>query len=186
MKHLENPAEQSIRSARRRGRPLSRCGVLLAIASFGIAACGDDEATAPAATEPVSTADGESYPTAELTIRHQAPQADVDVTYTLMCGPDAVVLGDDVDVDAQSACEALDDPAVVDRLVAGAPEDQICTEQFGGDDIATIIGTIGTTGTTGAIESENVDTTVDRVNGCGISTWDDLLAPVLPPAVGVQ
>ena len=154
---------------------------LLAIGALALAACGDDAGTLdPPDTltrQSLSSVAGQPYPTAELTIRHRAPQADVDLTYTVTCSPGEATLGGaDVEVDAQAACEALGDPAVVDWLLDGPPEDQICTEQFGGEDTATIQGTI---------ESAPVDATVDRANGCGISTWDDLLAPLLPPAVGV-
>lgn len=160
------------------GRFRRRCGVVLAVSALGIAACADDRAAAPSDSPPASTGDGALYPAADLTIRHQAPQADVDVTYTLSCSSDgAEIGGDDVGVDAPAACEALTDPAVVDRLVEGAPQDQICTEQFGGEDVATVAGTI---------ETATVDAAIDRANGCGISDWDDLLAPILPPAVGVR
>lgn len=164
--------------SRHRLRPV---GALLAVVAVTFAACDDDvETIAPpdtATRQTLSNVTGEPFPAAELTIRHQAPQADVDVTYTVTCSAgDAAIGGGDVDVDPQAACAALGDPAVVDRLVEGPPDDQVCTEQFGGEDVATIDGTI---------ETAPVGTTVDRVNGCGISTWDELLAPILPTAVGV-
>ena len=51
----------------------------------------------------------------------------------------------------------------------------MCTEIYGGPDVATI---------TGDIDGAPVDTTVDRANGCGIDDWDTVLAGLLPPAVG--
>lgn len=148
------------------------------VGAFAIAACGSDDTADPADTEPTSTAEADSSATTDLTIRYQAPQADIDVTYSLVCSSDgATIDGDDVDVTAEAACAALDDQAVFDRLVDGVPQDQMCTEQFGGEDIATIRGTLG---------AAAVDTTVDRTNGCGISTWDELLSALLPPAVGVR
>lgn len=168
-------APTSTRAVRRR-RPY-RLAALLAVTAIAIAACGDDDDTEPSESAPRESLSSEPYPSAELTVRHRAPQADVDVTYTLTCAPaDATLDGDDVEVDPAAACEALDDPAVVDWLVDGPPEDQICTEQYGGEDTAAIEGTI---------ERAPIDITVDRVDGCGISTWDELLDPLLPPAVGV-
>lgn len=152
-------------------------GLLCAAAAVAIAACGDDGVSDTVDRSTLSTVAGQPFPNAELTIRHRAPQAGIDATYTLTCSPaDADLDGDPVDVDAEAACEALGNPAVVDWLLDGPPEDQICTEQFGGDDTAAIDGTVA---------SAPVDVTVDRVNGCGISTWDELLAPILPPAIGI-
>ena len=65
----------------------------------------------------------------------------------------------------------LNDEAVRTRLIEGAPTDQVCTEQYGGPDEARFVG---------RIDDNDVDTTVDRTNGCGISDWDSLLAALLP------
>ena len=167
-------ASTADRGHRRRTR---RLGLLLAVAAVGIAGCDDDGAPDTVGRPSLASVAGQPYPSAVLTIRHRAPQVDLDNTYTLTCSAaDATLDGDAVDVDPQAACEALGDAAVVDWLLDGPPDDQVCTEQYGGDDTAAIEGTI---------ETAPVDVTVDRVNGCGISTWDDLLAPILPPAVGV-
>jgi len=164
---------------RRAGRR-RRYAAVLAVGVLALAACDDDDAVDPpdsVTRQSLSSVAGQPYPSADLTIRHRAPQADVDVTYTVSCSPgEATLGGDDVEVDAQAACEALGDPAVVDWLADGPPEDQVCTEQFGGEDTAAIEGTV---------ERAPIDITVDRTDGCGISTWDELLAPLLPPAVGV-
>lgn len=56
------------------------------------------------------------------------------------------------------------------------PTDQLCTEQYGGADIAQIDG---------FIDGRSVDTSVDRTDGCGIADWDRLLSDVLPEPVGV-
>lgn len=116
---------------------------------------------------------GDGYPEAELDITIEHPDIET-VSYTVSCGgDDAAVEGAGLDPD--EACEVLADPAAVERLVEGPPQNQICTEIYGGPDVATISGTI---------DGQAVDTTVDRTNGCGISEWDDLLAGLLPPAVG--
>ena len=114
------------------------------------------------------------YPVATLDITITHPEAD-DVNYTISClGDTATVLGD-VPVSEQQACTALADDGVRDRLVNGIPSDQICTEIYGGPDIATIVGTHN---------GDAVNTSVDRSNGCGIDDWDRLLAGILPPALG--
>jgi hypothetical protein len=155
--------------SRRRRSP--RHLVLLAVALTVLAACDDgdgDEAT---------DAPGGSTVTTELEIHYEHAGAGVDQTYTIICTDSSSELsGDAVDVDADAACDALREPAVVERLTQGPPQDQVCTEIYGGDDTAEIEGTIG---------DRSVDTVADRTNGCAIDTWDELLAPILPPAIGV-
>jgi hypothetical protein len=147
--------------------------VLLAVAFTVLAACGDD---AENGVEPTDVPGGSGV-NAELEIHYEHAAAGVDQTYTVTCTDSSAELsGDAVEVDADAACAALNEPAVVERLTQGPPEDQVCTEIYGGDDTAEIEGTIG---------EQSVDTVADRTNGCAITTWDELLAPILPPAVGV-
>lgn len=122
-------------------------------------------------------ADGEDpYAVGTLEIRITHPDAET-VDYVLGCAADtATVSGDAPGIDAAEACARLTEEPVVSRLVDGAPEDQICTEQYGGPDEATI---------TGELFGSEIDTVIDRTDGCGIADWDDLLAGVLPPALGV-
>lgn len=116
------------------------------------------------------------YPVADLSIVVEHPER-ATIEYRLRClGDTATLEPEGTYVDAQAACLALANPAVVTRLVEGPPADQVCTEQYGGPDVATITGTI---------DDEQVDAAVDRTNGCGISDWDDLLSDLLPPALGV-
>jgi hypothetical protein len=68
------------------------------------------------------------------------------------------------------ACAALADPEVLDAL-RPPPADQVCTEVYGGPEVATVTGTVA---------GAPVDARVDRTNGCGIARWD-VLAPLLPP-----
>ncbi len=70
---------------------------------------------------------------------------------------------------ASSAAELLKDPAVVKRLVEGEPQGQMCTEIYGGPDIATVTGTL---------DGVAVNTSFNRNNGCGIADWE-LLLPLL-------
>ena len=134
---------------------------MMALVMF--AACGGDE--------PIG---GGPYPVADLEVVVDHPDRNT-ISYRITCLGDTATITGDVDLDEHAACEALSRPQVQQRLAEG-PTDEICTEQYGGPDTATITGTIDET---------PVDTVVDRTNGCGISDWDDLLANLLPPAVGV-
>ena len=161
------------RVARRsRARRRARHVVVLAVAFAALAACGDDDGQGAASTD---LPDG-SQAFAELQIRYEHAAAGVERIYTITCTDSAELSGDDVDVDADAACAALGDPAVVERLTQGPPQDRVCTEIYGGDDTASIAGSIG---------DQPVDTAADRTNGCAIQEWDELLAPILPPAIGV-
>jgi hypothetical protein len=174
---------------------------ILACLAIGVAlaACGnggDDDGvaasdgTTTASTTTASTepgADDTSLPppigngggdqaigTIEVLITH--PEAD-PVAYTIGCLGDAFPVTPEVPgIDGAAACQRLGDPAVLDRLVSGPPADQICTDIYGGPDVAEI---------TGELDGAPIDATVDRADGCGIADWDDLLAGVLPPALGV-
>ena len=170
--------------------------ILLALLSAAVlaAGCGDDDETVstgdPAADDGAATDDGAAgddgaddgplgagpYPIADLTIAYDHPDEGVSFTYTITCLGDTATVTGDVDLDEMAACLALAEPAVQTRLVEGAPADQVCTEQYGGPDVAVITGTL---------DEQPVDTTVDRTNGCGISDWDDLLGAVLPNPIGV-
>jgi len=136
--------------------------VIAMMAVVMIAACGEDE--------PIG---GGPYPVADLEVVVEHPDRET-ISYRITCLGDTATITGDVDLDEQTACEALSLPEVQQRLIEG-PTDEICTEQYGGPDTATITGTIDET---------PVDTVVDRTNGCGISDWDDLLADLLPPALG--
>ncbi|MGI9606844.1 MAG: hypothetical protein ACR2P0_11960 [Acidimicrobiales bacterium] len=118
------------------------------------------------------------YPIATLDITITHPEAE-EVRYTISCLGDTATVTGDVSLSERAACERLADPDVRTRLIEGVPTDQVCTEQYGGPDIAVIVGTYD------GVDGVVVDTTVDRVNGCGISDWDSLLAGVLPPPVGI-
>lgn len=170
--------------------------------AFLAAGCGDDDETVsagdPAADdgaatdgdpadgdatdgEPADGTDGEPigggpYPVADLTITYEHPEEGVSFTYRITCLGDTATITGDVELDEMDACLALAEPEVQTRLIEGPPADQVCTEQYGGPDVAIITGTL---------DEQPVDTTVDRTNGCGISDWDTLLGAVLPNPIGV-
>lgn len=145
----------------------------LAVAAMVMAACGGDDSD-DGATGSTDAPVGGPFPVAELSIVVEHPDRD-PVEYGLTCLGDTATITADVGLDEHAACLALADTDVRSRLVDGPPTDQVCTEQYGGPDLATI---------TGVIDEQPIDTTVDRTNGCGISDWDDLLGDLLPPAVG--
>jgi hypothetical protein len=110
---------------------------------------------------------------ADLSVIVEHPDIDT-ISYRMTCGEVSRVEG--YDLEAGAACAALADPAVQSRLIDGPPAGQMCTEIYGGPDIATFTGTLA---------GETVQAQVDRANGCGIADWDELLADLLPPAIGV-
>jgi hypothetical protein len=169
---------------------------LLMLVSLGLAlaACGSDgqetgagsDATTgdPDVTEPADTtepADGDgpilggggAIGSIEVTVTH--PDAE-DLSYTIGCMGDTFPVTPEVEgVSGEEACQLLADEAVIDRLVNGAPADQVCTEIYGGPDVAEI---------TGEIDGQTIDATITREDGCAIDDWDSL-AGLLPPALGV-
>ena len=52
-----------------------------------------------------------------------------------------------------------------DLLVQGSPQDRMCTEIYGGPQIAVVTGTL---------DGEEVDRTFTRSDGCQIADWDTL------------
>ncbi len=158
--------------------------------AFLAAACGSGaspgadggDSGAPDTSSPTTVSDGPlgagPYPVVSLEITVTHPEAE-DLVYTISCLGDTATITGDVPLDADRACEALGREDVRTRLVEGPPADQVCTEIYGGPDVATI------TGSYDGVDGTTVDTTVNRTNGCGINDWDVLLADVLPPALGV-
>lgn len=137
--------------------------ILTALSALALAACGGDE--------PIG---GGPYPVADLEVVVEHPDRET-ISYRITCLGDTATITGEVDLDEQAACEALALEEVQRRLIEG-PNHEICTEQYGGPDTATVTGTIN---------DYPMDTVIDRANGCGISDWDQLLADVLPPALGV-
>lgn len=155
-------------------------------------ASADDGDDATAEPDDNSTADGEEpveepdddaglplgagpYPIADLTFVVDATETEEEpVTYRLAClGDTATFTGDSGSLDASTACASLTEPEVRDRLTTDQHLERMCTEIYGGPQLAQITGTL---------DDAPIDTTIDRANGCGIDDWDRLLALLLPPA----
>lgn len=170
--------------------------VLITIVTVA-AACGSDtDSTTDVGADPTDTSNSNSgdatgpsddltddgdvlgagpYPIADLIIEVQPDgTAAGTVSYRLAClGDTATLTGDTAPGSADSMCLALNDDPARTRLLAGAPTDQLCTEIYGGPQLATITGTL---------DGASVATSVDRANGCGIDDWDRLLSVFLPTA----
>lgn len=95
--------------------------------------------------------------TADLTVVVDATGEGATTTWTLTCEPTG---GDHPE--AEEACAAL---TAGRAALAPTPPGQMCTEQWGGPQTATVTGTI---------DGETVRATFSRVNGCEISRWDAL------------
>jgi hypothetical protein len=76
-------------------------------------------------------------------------------TWTLRCDPPGGNFPD-----AEEACDRLDE---LDQPFAETPVETVCTEQYGGDQLASVQG---------VYRDEGISTRFDRTNGCEISRWD--------------
>ena len=130
----------------------------------------DDALDEPATDLPLG---GGPYPIADVTFRVDLGDGNTS-EYRLAClGDTATFTGDAGSLDAAAACLALNDDEVRDRLLTDQHLDRVCTEIYGGPEIAEINGTL---------DDQPLSATIDRANGCGIDDWGRLLAAVLPPA----
>lgn len=147
-----------------------RGGMIVVALALVLWACGDSESDG-AAEMPLGAG---PYPVADVRVEVTHPERVLN--YRISCqGDTASLTGDDVDVSADRACSALSDAAVEEFLVNGPQENRVCTEIYGGPDVASV---------SGMINGEEVDVVIDRANGCGIDDWDVVLDGVLPVPAG--
>lgn len=117
---------------------------------------------APTTVSPEPSTSPEPGPTsdaavpAEVTIVLDETGSGVTRTMTLTCAPTG---GDHPD--AAAACATL--AAVGGDAFAPPPLDEMCTEQWGGPQVATVEGTV---------DGESVRARFSRTNGCEIGRWD--------------
>lgn len=155
--------------------------LLIAIPLAALAACGGGSAAtttpaAPSTTVPSRLAPGTDAVIGSITIEVTHPSA-APVSFTIDCLGDTFTVTPAIQgIDGAAACARLGDAAVMDRLVSGPPAGRICTEIYGGEDVAVVTGTL---------DDLDIAARFDRTNGCGIADWDTLLAGILPPAIGV-
>jgi hypothetical protein len=167
-----------------------RTVIAAAILGILLVGCGgdDDVIEAGQGTTSTSTPTTTSVPPDTTTTSPEEPvNGDISLTVqvtadnqrlregTLTCGAGAVegtgFLADPAA--AQAACDLLTgDPAAVHRLVQGRNPDMMCTQIYGGPEVAKVVGTIG---------DQRVATTITRTDGCGIAEWSMLVALLGPP-----
>lgn len=179
---------------------MRRLILVLLTLTLAAAGCGDDASTSagdapsadlPADPDPAEEPGGSTapnpeppvddlplgdgpYPIADLTFTILPDGPGASITYRLAClGDTATFTGESGVLDAAAACLALDDEPARGRLVLGPPADEICTEIYGGPQVARVSGTL---------DGETVEATIDRANGCGINYYDVVLAAVLRSA----
>ena len=130
-----------------------RALVLLAIAA-ALVACGSGSAakTAPAAIS--------------LTVTYwpEGPGNGGKKTWTVACSPARGTLARPA-----VACRKLATGGA--KLFAAVPKNMMCTEIYGGPQVARVTGTV---------KGKRVLATLDRVNGCAIERWDRLSPWLLP------
>ena len=110
-----------------------------------------------------------SAPAAHLTIVLDEAGNGATRTFTVTCDP---VGGDHPD--AAAACAALDAGGIA--AFAPTSPDVVCTDQWGGPQVATVDGTV---------DGQRVIATFTRTDGCEISRWD-ALASLLGSRGGAQ
>jgi hypothetical protein len=104
-----------------------------------------------------------------ITYWENGPRRGEPTRWTLQCGPPAGTLARPA-----PACARL--AAAPRRIFAPVPADAVCTEIYGGPQVARIVG---------RFEFQRVWATFRRTNGCEISRWDGL-SPWLLPRGGVR
>lgn len=145
-------------------------GVVLVSAITACAADTPGADTVPSTSTPVSTLPVDSTTALQIVVGIEGEPKIAEAS--LAVDDDGVATGTGYLSDparAASAAALLNDPAVVKRLVDGPPADQMCTEIYGGPDIAAVTGTL---------DGQSVNASFHRNNGCGIADWE-LFLPLL-------
>jgi hypothetical protein len=135
-------------------------------AVIGLAGCGSEQSSYGSSPEQSDSAVVQpAKPQTELTVSVKEKDSAAAKTWRLTCGP---VDGDHPD--ARAACAALDKVKSQGKDPFAAPsEDQMCTQIYGGPQVATVKGTW---------QGKPVNATFTRKNGCEMERWADL-APLL-------
>jgi hypothetical protein len=128
--------------------PVAFTGVVAALTATLLTACGSDDDGAQTTTEPAT----------ELVVTVD-PGDGVPDEWSLTCDPPG-----GTHPDPEAACAALAD--LDPDVMAAVPGDQMCTQQFGGPQTATIAG---------RWDGTDVDASFSRENGCEIARWDALV-----------
>jgi hypothetical protein len=156
------------------------------VAGLLLVSCGsDDDGVIEAGQGTTSTsAPATSTPSdSTTTIPEEPVSGDISLTVqvtadnqqlregTLTCGDDGAARGGGFLADqaaADAACELLTgNEAAVYRLVQGQAPNMLCTQIYGGPEVAKVTGTI---------DGQRVAATIKRNDGCGIADWTMLVA----------
>ena len=124
-------------------------------------------ASGPTSVSPTPSGGSTAAARTHLTITVQASPKAKPRTWTLACDP----VGGDLP-GARQACGTLATAAAAGTdPFAPTPKDRMCTQIYGGPQVATVKGTWN---------GHPVDATFNRKNGCEIKRWGDL-APLFGP-----
>ncbi|WP_243725486.1 SSI family serine proteinase inhibitor [Actinomadura rubrisoli] len=123
---------------------------------LSLAACGDEQSTSKSADQPSGTTSVKpsATPADTLTVQVRASAEAPAKTWTLNCAPPG---GDHPK--AADACTAL---AKAKEPFKPVPKDQMCTQIYGGPEIATVKGTW---------QGKPIDTKFTRKDGCQLYRW---------------
>ncbi len=130
--------------------------VVVALAA-SLAGCGSD-----------SSGGGDGGTSLTITYWADGPEGESE-TWTLECDPASGTLPD-----PDEACDRLAEGG--SALFEPEPGDTVCTQIYGGPQVAHVHGTV---------DGETVAASLGRANGCEISSWD-ALSPWLLPAGGAS
>ena len=133
-----------------------------AAAAIALSGCGSEQADGGAGSgAPDSGVVQPAKPRTDLTVSVRARESATAKTWKLTCDPAG---GDHPD--AQRACNALAAAKTQAKdPFAPPPQDQMCTQIYGGPQVATVKGTW---------QGKPVTATFTRKNGCELKRWSDL------------
>jgi hypothetical protein len=137
--------------------PLTTAAGLGALAAIALTGCGAEDSGAGAAPSATLSPSAQTKLTVEVRPSPKSPPK----TWTLTCDPPG-----GTHPQAAAACQAL---AKAGDPFKPVPKDAICTEIYGGPQVATVTGTW---------RGAPVNAKFTRLNGCEISRWDKV-APLL-------
>ena len=121
-----------------------------------LVACGIGGAAAPASTTSLT-----------VTYWAKGPRTAKPITWTLRCNPPGGTLRN-----PRVACRRLASGGV--KLFAPVPPDAVCTEIYGGPQVARVVG---------RVNGKRVWARFNRSNGCHIERWDRFAPWLLPSGV---
>ncbi len=121
----------------------------------------DTETTSPApAPSAAPLPSGPGQGNAELAIMIKPSETGTATNFTLVC-QDGVPAAESQHPNAAGACAAIkNNPAVLSPAAVG--KDQVCTQQYGGPQVATV---------TGVVDGRSVQASFTLKDGCEIAAW---------------